>query len=153
MLQSCSLCHCQHVASIRIMTATTCVSADLAKSRPQVTLAILAQHASLDSVPHCHMMIQQLSAAYRWHSVLHQFARNFLDHQEAEDGLVACLTAAACIAQLCATEHNDEDRLGAGPFCLQVEQQRSFPFICCGISYAIGVSSRAAPVHISPCAM
>ncbi len=135
------------------MTATTCVSADLTNSCPQVTLAILAQHATLDSVPRCHTMLWQVSAAHRWHCVLQQFARNFLQHGEAADDLVPYLTAAACIAQLCTTEPNDEDQLGTGPFCRQVEQKGSYSAICLGILHAIGVSCRVAPAHVSLCAL
>ncbi len=132
------LCHCCHV---QIMTTNKCVSADLDNRHPHAMLAILAQHATLDSVPHCHAMLRQVSAAHRWYCVLEVCARRFFQHEEGTDDLVAYLTAAACVAQLCTTEHNNEDQLGTGPFCLQVEQKGSYPVIYCGISCAIGVSS------------
>lgn len=132
------LCHCCHVQT---MTRIMCLSADLDNHHPQAMLAILAQHATLDSVPHCHLMLQQVSPAHRWYCVLEIFARRFFQHEQATDDLVAYLTAAACVAQLCTTEHNCEDQPGTGPFCLQVEQRGSLSVIYCGIFNAIGVSS------------
>ena len=102
-----------------------CLSADLDNHHPQAVLGLLAQHATLNSVPHCHFMLKQDSPAHRWYCVLEIFARRFLQQKEATDDLLAYLTAAACVARLCTTEHSHEDQPGTGPFCLQVEQRGS----------------------------
>lgn len=98
---------------------------DLDNHHPQAVLGLLAQHATLNSMPHCHFMLKQDSPAHRWYCVLEIFARRFLQQKEATDDLLAYLTAAACVARLCTTEHSHEDQPGTGPFCLQVEQRGS----------------------------